>query len=107
MKAKQADINKLYELSCGSYSFDRYSNWRACCSFLLRRGLSIEESEVILNSKWTRWAGDASNKRYGKVTYKDLQRFMDRMSIREFSSLDITDAYYTYNGVVNEDTESV
>lgn len=62
-----------------AYSRPSYKNWREVCAALLRRGYSPKVAEAILRSKWTRWAGDASESPHGKHTYADLLRFMDKM----------------------------
>lgn len=61
-----------------AYSFDRYKSWSAVAEMLLRRGLSEKQAEAVMRSKWTRWAADASAARYGRVTGKDLERWIER-----------------------------
>ena len=60
-----------------AYSFNRYGakRWEACCFMLLGYGFTAREVEAIMRSKWTRWAGDASNNRYGYINSADLKRF--------------------------------
>jgi hypothetical protein len=71
-------IMKLEEQLSSAYSTDRYRNgWRACIKMLYNHGLSIDNIEAVICSKWTRWAADASKARYGYCTAKDLERFMD------------------------------
>jgi hypothetical protein len=69
----------IAEKTADAYSFDRYAPnaWRACCRMLARRGYNVLEIEAVMRSKWTRWAGDASDKDYGHITSKDLERWMD------------------------------
>lgn len=74
-----ADIDRLAASTKDAYSFNRYANWRACAVMLARRGYSYAEAECILRSKWMRWAGDSSTARYGRVTSRDLARFIDLM----------------------------
>lgn len=83
MKINKDVLNELVDASSIAYSHDRYANWKAVCAMLLRKGFTPQESEAILRSKWTRWAGDISNNRYGHCTSKDLERFMDGMSPEE------------------------
>jgi len=68
----------LAERTVDAYSHDNYQNWAAVCLMLLQRGFTEREAEAILRSKWTRWAGDASDKPYGRHTSKDLARFLDQ-----------------------------
>lgn len=66
----------LAERTSDCFSFDRYANWAAVAKMLLAKGYTDQQAEAILRSKWTRWAADASNKRYGQATGADLERFM-------------------------------
>lgn len=68
----------LAEKTADAYSSDRYASWPAVCEGLLRAGYTEPQVEAIVRSKWTRWAGDASDKRYGRSTFKDLKRWMER-----------------------------
>jgi hypothetical protein len=77
-KPTRAAIDALAERSSDAYSFDRYDSWRACAALLLRRGHTEREAEAVLRSKHMRWAGDASNARYGRVTSADLARYIAR-----------------------------
>ena len=83
MKINKNTLNKLVEASEIAYSYGAYKNWKAVCAMLLRKGFTPEESEAILRSKWTRWAGDGSKATYGNYTSKDLERFMNTMSDEE------------------------
>lgn len=69
---------RLAEQTADAYSADAYTSWRACAMLLLKRGYSEREAEAILRSKVTRWAGDASNKRYGQITARDLAAYLDK-----------------------------
>lgn len=60
-----------------AYSADRYGSWKACALMLLKRGYDEHETDAILRSKWTRWAADASNARYGKVPASAIATFLD------------------------------
>ena len=56
----------------------RYAGgWSASIRMLRKRGYDDRQIEAIIRSKWTRWAGDCSNKDYGRVTSADLARFLD------------------------------
>ena len=72
-------VGRLMEQTDDAYSFDNYgaSGWRGAIRMLIRRGYSDREIEAILRSKWTRWAGDASGKRHGYNTGRDLEKFLD------------------------------
>lgn len=62
-----------------AYSADNYTlaAWRECCRMLARRGFDAVAIEVIMRSKWTRWAADGSLAPYGRHTSRDLARFLD------------------------------
>lgn len=53
--------NELAELTADAYSADRYgaNEWAGIAMGLLETGYSPKETEVVLRSKWMRWAGDA------------------------------------------------
>ena len=70
------------ERCADAYSFDRYANWAAVAEMLLRAGFNEHDAEVVLRSKWTRWAGDASDKPHGRCTSKDLERWIEESSTR-------------------------
>lgn len=63
-----------------AYSAARYASWPACAAYLLRAGFSEREAEAILRSKHTRWAADESRARYGRVSARDLQRYLERQA---------------------------
>ena len=86
-KVDEIELIKLIEESEGAYSHSSYSNWKVVCKFMLSHGFTVEEAATILNSKWTRWAGDSSNKRYGQYNSKDLENFLDKQSPEDFQSL--------------------
>ena len=60
-----------------AYSTFRYRNWPAVAEALLDRGLTEQEAEAVLRSKWMRWAADASPARYGNVPVKAILQFLD------------------------------
>jgi hypothetical protein len=67
-----------------AYSADRYKNgFGACIKMLRKRGYDDRQIEAILRSKWTRWAGDGSEHRYGQCTASDLAKFLDSFKDRE------------------------
>ena len=77
-----ARVETLFDRTNAAYSFDAYGErgWRGCIRMLIRHGLTDDQIETVLCSKWTRWAGDHAsnhNKRYGRFTGRDLERFMD------------------------------
>lgn len=69
----------LVEMTSHGYSFDAYTKagWGACIR-LLREvyGCSDREIQAVMLSKWTRWAGDMSAKRYGQYNSADLDAFL-------------------------------
>ena len=68
----------IAEKCADAYSADRYASWSAVAKMLARRGLNAREIEAVMRSKWTRWAGDMSGKRYGHLHANDLADFLDR-----------------------------
>lgn len=94
---------KISEETSDAYSFDRYTNWKACVMFLLKHGMNEVETEEILRSKWMRWAGDGSRHVYGKCNSNDLKKFMDKLVVRDFEDLNIRDAYFVYSNNRNKE----
>jgi hypothetical protein len=78
-RAMTAQIDALLDRTRDAYSFDTYgeSGWRGAIAMLVRRGYDDRQIEAILRSKWTRWAGDMSNKPHGRNNGADLARFLD------------------------------
>lgn len=78
-KMTRADAKAIAERCEDAYSFDAYAPgaWRQCAWRLALRGFDESQIEEILRSKWTRWAGDASDKQYGRYNSADLMRFID------------------------------
>jgi len=58
---------RIAERSNEAYSFNRYADWEECAEDILGLGFSEIETEVILRSKWMRWAADIDGGEYGKV----------------------------------------
>jgi hypothetical protein len=77
--SKRTVAAAIAEQTADSFSFDRYRNWKAVAAMLLARGLNEREAEAVLRSKWTRWAADAANKKYGRACAEDLETFMNKM----------------------------
>jgi hypothetical protein len=76
---RSEQLAQLHDFTCDAYSYDRYgeSGWRGCIRLLLNRGYTPQQTEAILRSKWTRWAGDGARSRDGYCTGADLGRFLD------------------------------
>jgi hypothetical protein len=72
-----------------AYSFDRYGslNWARCIRALRSRALADRDIEIVLRSKWTRWAADHGNKRYGRATAKDLIALMRQLGPEALAGL--------------------
>lgn len=78
------DVQKLAEKLSDAYSTYNYGgDWSSCIKMLERRGYNVWEIEAIIRSKWTRWAADGSNARYGRKTSADLARFLDKYGQHE------------------------
>lgn len=72
------DIKEFNEELSDAYSTDNYNGtWIPCIKMLRKRGYDDRQVEAIIRSKWTRWAADSSDKRYGRNNSKDLARFLD------------------------------
>ncbi len=86
-KVDKVAAQALAERTSDAYSYDNYGyqGWLAATVMLLRRGYSERETEAILRSKWTRWAGDKASYRkswrYGRTNGADLARFLDSMNV--------------------------
>jgi hypothetical protein len=76
------DIKQFADELSDAYSTDNYvnSNWAPSIRMLRNLGFSDANIEAIIRSKWTRWAADCSNKRYGRNTSVDLYRFLHSMN---------------------------
>lgn len=77
MDERMTRAKKIAAATEDAYSVDRYTSWLACARLLVNRGLSDEQVECVLRSKIMRWAGDVSNKPYGRTTALDLARYLD------------------------------
>lgn len=78
-----AQADEVANATSDAYSFERYAPgaWKASCRMLAREGYDAREIEAIMRSKWTRWAGDSSEKNeYGHVTSIDLKNFLNSMT---------------------------
>lgn len=71
-------VQQIAESTSEAYSWGRYNSWEACIKALKKMGLTDNEVEAILLSKWTRWAADSSSAPYGKATSKDLMRYIEK-----------------------------
>lgn len=82
VKVTQDKADAIARATRDAYSFSSYgpSGWRSCCRMLALRGFNAREIEAIMRSKWTRWAGDESDKQYGKYNADDLKRFLNKQS---------------------------
>ena len=75
---------------CGdAYSADRYGSWSAVAAVLLKQGLTERQAEVVMRSKWTRWAADQSDARYGKVPAKVIADFVAKEGMDEVRKLTV------------------
>ena len=73
-------VAEFAEELADAYSTDNYRNgWSGSIRMLRARKFDDQEIEAIIRSKWTRWACDSSDKRYGQNTSSDLARFLDTM----------------------------
>lgn len=84
-------LDYIFDMSVDAYSFDNYTagGWKRIIKFLLAEGFSPNQVKEILLSKHMRWAADASDKPYGRVTsedffgyYRDHQRDINDMLIQ-------------------------
>jgi hypothetical protein len=77
-----------------AYSWDRYANWSAVIKKLMAYGLTDDETEAVVMSKWARWAADheASRYSYGRFPARTLVDFVKRMGMNEVRKL--TDEHF-------------
>ena len=68
----------LAERCSDAYSADRYNSWPAVAAVLLKSGLSERQAEAVMRSKWTRWAADGTDARYGRVPARAIIAYIDR-----------------------------
>lgn len=74
------NIKEFNEELGNAYSTSNYNGtWIPCIKMLRKRGYNDLQVEAIIRSKWTRWAADGSDKRYGRVNSADLARFLNTM----------------------------
>lgn len=61
-----------------AYSSHRYRSWTAVAATLLRLGMTDEEAEEVMRSKYTRWAADAyaGTHEYGRVPAAAVREFV-------------------------------
>ncbi len=84
------DIKEFAEELSDAYSTDNYNNnWIPSIKMLRKRGYNDLQVEAIIRSKWTRWAADGSDKRYGRVNSADLARFLDAQTNLEAEVADL------------------
>lgn len=64
--------------TANAYSAFRYgtSGWTTLATLLLKHGLTEKQAEMVLRSKWTRWAADAQGGRYGHVSGRKAFAFL-------------------------------
>jgi hypothetical protein len=66
---------RIAEKTSDAYSANRYRSWDAVIQFLLDRGYEASTVEIIVRSKWTRWAADRANK-HANATAEDFRRWL-------------------------------
>ncbi len=88
MLDNQKNVAEFADELSDAYSTDRYKNgWGSCIKMMRKRGLNDQQIEAIIRSKWTRWAGDASDNAYGQINSADLARFLDSETMASIESL--------------------
>ena len=85
---KLADL--IADATADAYSADRYASWKGVALSLLQAGYSLEATQAILRSKWTRWAADAwsdrsPRARYGHIPAKSVIAWLDGQSGTAYS----------------------
>ncbi len=79
MNTSKERISRLFEETCGGYSFDRYteSGWRGCIVLLAKHGMTDSQIVDFMLSKHMRWAGDSDFKRdYGQHNSATLRDYI-------------------------------
>lgn len=61
-----------------AYSFAAYGigGWTELARLLIKHGLTVEQAAAILRSKWTRWASDQQENRYGRKSGRKAFTFL-------------------------------
>jgi hypothetical protein len=74
----------------GAYSFDYYGpdNWMDIIQWLLSRGYTPEETELVLRSKLMRWSADNAAKFEGDCTLKDFLRYNNDLTPKKQTQID-------------------
>lgn len=80
------NIDEFTEELSDAYSTGRYGGWKPCIKMLRSRKYNDKEIDVIIRSKWTRWAADMSNNP-DRGTAKDLLRFLESFGKDEKSEV--------------------
>jgi hypothetical protein len=62
-----------------AYSYEAYKPgaWERAIRVLLNRGWTEKQVEAIMRSKWTRWARDTYEARWGHATSGTILRYID------------------------------
>ena len=77
-KTHNTRAREIADRAADSYSRDRYNNWVAVASGLLKMGLDDLQAEAVMRSKWTRWAADEQGRPYGHATHSCVTNFVKR-----------------------------
>jgi hypothetical protein len=79
------EAKALGEKTWDAYSAPAYGkrNWAEVAQMLLARGFTAEQAEIIMRSKWTRWARDHApgNLRYGATPAVVVEQYLDHVGI--------------------------
>ena len=70
-----------------AYSFDRYADWVVVCKKLMSLGLTDNQTEAVVRSKWMRWAADGSSSSYGRVPAKAIVELVKKQGMDEVREL--------------------
>ena len=70
---------ELARKTCDAYSVFRYRSWPNVARLLLKQGFTDEQAEIIMRSKWMRWAADDYDCQYGDVPAKALLPHLDQI----------------------------
>jgi len=92
MPTKITDRAKAIATLCAdAYSADRYNNWALVAQLLIGRGYNDYQVIGILRSKWTRWAADASDAKYGTTPARAILNYLDdprnRVTVEDVNKL--------------------
>lgn len=77
-------------IAIDGYSFERYGKivWDECTMWLLE-SFTPQQTEVILRSKWMRWAADSTDS--GSASFQGFISYLSRRTVCDLCELFLTE----------------